>query len=346
MEASDELLFFFSSLGAFNGFLLSFYFFFWAKPKSRANRFLGAFLFMLSVRVAKSVIFYFNPEIAYSFLQIGLTACFFIGPFFYFYFASVSNRKAKPSVRWKEHLFVLAPIILLVNVLFPFETNYEMWNTFVIRGIYGVWIAYSFLGIYQIRDVFQKLVSKTEKIDRFDFWLIGISIGNVLVLAAYLFSGIESYILGALLFSFLFYILLVLVFYRFQKEPYSIVSKQKYGRKKIENANELIAQLNTIMEEEKLYKNSLLKLPALAAKLNVLPHTLSQLLNEELKKGFSQYLNEYRIAEACAIIKEDNGSNFESIGYDVGYNSKSTFYSAFKKITGTTPAKFKAQEGL
>ncbi|MFK7969599.1 MAG: helix-turn-helix domain-containing protein [Bacteroidia bacterium] len=343
MEISRELLFFFSALGAFNGFLLSFYFFFWVKPKSLSNKFLGVFLFMLSIRVAKSVFYFFNPELPYSFLQLGLTGCFFIGPFLYFYVASVTNQNGKSSLRWKEHLYILVPIIVLVNILVPFETNIELWRTYVIRCIYDVWLIYSFLALYKLRGVLQKIVSKGEKVDRFDFWVLSIWVGNILILAAYLFCGITSYILGALLFSFLFYILLILLFFRFQKEPYNIAIKQKYGRKKIENAPELITRLNEIMENEKLYKNPLLKLQGLASKLNVLPHTLSQLLNENLEKGFSQYLNEYRIKEACEIIKEGSDLTFEAIAYDVGYNSKSTFYTAFKKITGTTPAKFKSE---
>ena len=346
MEVSRELLFFFSGLGAFNGFLLSFYFIFWAKPKSLSNQFLGIFLLMLSVRVLKSVFFYFNPDLAYPFLQLGLTGCFFIGPFLYFYFASVASQKETSTLRWKEHLYVLTPVILFINILFPFETNIGLWRTYLIKGIYYVWLMYSIAALYQVRNIFQKVVQKTGKIDRFDFWLLSIWIGNILILFAYLFCGIGSYILGALLFSFLFYILVILLFYRFQKVPYSIPHKQKYGRKKIENSEELILRLNDMMESEKLYRNPLLKLQGLATRLHILPHTLSQLLNENLEKGFSQYLNEYRIKEACKIIMEDNNLKFETIGYDVGYNSKSTFYSAFKKITGTTPAKFREKNKL
>jgi len=341
MEVSRELLFFFSGLGAFNGFLMSFYFIFLAKPKSQSNKFLGLFLFMLSVRVAKSIFYFFNPDLAYSFLQLGLTGCFFIGPFLYFYFASVSNEKVKSKLQWKEHLYILTPIALLVNILIPFETNIEVWNLYVIRGIYTVWFVYSICALYQVKDLQQKVFNKREKVDKFDFWLLSIWIGNMLILAAYLFRGITSYILGALLFSFLFYLLFILLIYRFQKKPYSITNKQKYGRRKVENAEELIFKLNNIMDNEKLYRNPLLKLQGLASKLNVLPHTLSQLLNENLEKGFSQYLNEYRIREACEIIMEEKNHKFESIGYDVGYNSKSTFYTAFKKITGTTPAKYR-----
>ncbi len=82
MELSRELLFFFSALGAFNGIVLGLYFLFFAKPKHISNSFFGAFLLMLSIRVGKSVFFHFNTDLSFHYLQLGLTACFFIGPFF------------------------------------------------------------------------------------------------------------------------------------------------------------------------------------------------------------------------------------------------------------------------
>ena len=162
MQVSSELLFFFSGLGAFNGFLLSFYFIFWAEPKSQSNKFLGAFLLMLSIRVLKSVFFYFIPDIDYSFLQLGLTGCFFIGPFLYFYFASVTNKK-DTKLYWKEHLYVLSPIILLINILFPFETNIGLWRPFIIKGIYAVWSIYSIFASYQIRNLLPRIFNKINE---------------------------------------------------------------------------------------------------------------------------------------------------------------------------------------
>jgi len=345
MEVSRELLIFFSGLGAFNGFLLACYFIFWAKPKSLSNKFLGFFLLMLSVRVIKSVFYYFNSDLAYPFLQLGLSACFYIGPFLYFYFASVRENQNKNSLRWKAHLLLLTPFMLFINIFYPFETNIHQWNIYVIPGIYLVWFVYSLCALYQAKENIMKIFKKEEKPDRFDFWLLSIWFGNTIILGAYYFCGIGSYILGALLFSFLFYVLLVLLFHRFQNKPFN-TSKQKYGSKKVENAEALISRLNELMENEKLYRNPLLKLQGLASKLNILPHTLSQLLNENMDKGFPQYLNEYRIKEACEIIKNSEQLKFESIGYDVGYNSKSTFYSAFKRITGTTPAKYKEENSI
>ncbi|MEG1022929.1 MAG: AraC family transcriptional regulator, partial [Flavobacterium sp.] len=63
MDTGKELLFFFSALGAFNGIILSLYFFFFTKKKYLTNYFLGMLLFALSVRIAKSVFVYFHPEL-------------------------------------------------------------------------------------------------------------------------------------------------------------------------------------------------------------------------------------------------------------------------------------------
>ena len=63
MNVSDEMLFFFSALGSFNGLVLGFYFLFFAKPYHISSRFLGALLLMISIRTGKSVIFHFNPDL-------------------------------------------------------------------------------------------------------------------------------------------------------------------------------------------------------------------------------------------------------------------------------------------
>jgi YesN/AraC family two-component response regulator len=91
----------------------------------------------------------------------------------------------------------------------------------------------------------------------------------------------------------------------------------------------------------KLYKDPNLKLSDLAKKITISANLLSQLLNDNLGKSFSTYINEHRINEACKLISVNSPFTFEAIGYEVGYNSKSTFYAAFKKIKDTTPALFK-----
>jgi len=119
---------------------------------------------------------------------------------------------------------------------------------------------------------------------------------------------------------------------------------QKYQNKKIQEgeAAALTRKLNDVLNTQEAYKNPDLKLADLARLLDVSSHQLSQLLNDNLNKNFSHYLNEFRIRKACELITSDADLKIEAVGYEVGYSSKSTFFAAFRKITGTTPSLYKS----
>jgi hypothetical protein len=80
MDTGSYLLFFLSALGVFNSIVLSAYFIFFKKEKKLADVLLGGLLLALSIRVGKSVFFYFNHHLSKTYLQIGLSACFLVGP--------------------------------------------------------------------------------------------------------------------------------------------------------------------------------------------------------------------------------------------------------------------------
>lgn len=211
------------------------------------------------------------------------------------------------------------------------------------RTIYYVWFAYSLLATYTLWPTLKKIASKKDKLSSIELWMVSILIGNLAIWAAYKFAGLTSYILGALLFSFVMYLLLLLFLFNRRKVSVLYKKQEKYKDKKILDieAEALLTKLRQAMEEGNYFTNPNLKLPDVAKKMKVLPHTLSQLLNDNVGVGFPQFLNEYRIEEAKRKLHENNDLTLESIGYDCGFNSKSTFYSTFKKMTGTTPAKYK-----
>lgn len=93
MIESNQLLFFFSALGAFNGFILSIYFAINAKKKNFTNYFLSLLLLVLSIRIVKSIFFYFNPHLSNIFIQIGLSACVLIASFLFLYLKSYKVEK-------------------------------------------------------------------------------------------------------------------------------------------------------------------------------------------------------------------------------------------------------------
>ncbi len=106
MAISSQLLFFFSALGAFNGILLTLYLWL-SKPVNTQRRLLGALMLVISLRVSKSIWFYFDPNLGKQFLQLGLSACFLIGPLLLFYVASSTGRLESLRLKWTWHLGLL-----------------------------------------------------------------------------------------------------------------------------------------------------------------------------------------------------------------------------------------------
>jgi AraC-like DNA-binding protein len=105
-------------------------------------------------------------------------------------------------------------------------------------------------------------------------------------------------------------------------------------------------ELESYMNKERPYLESQLTLPQLAQQLGISPNYLSQVINEQLQKNFFDFINEYRVAEAKSKLIADSTrkSSIADVAYDSGFNSKSAFYTAFKKHVGMTPSEFRASE--
>ena len=341
METDKQLLFFFSLLGAFNGVLLAIYFIFISKTKKTYNIFLGLLLLVISIRIGKSVFFYFNNHLSSLYIHIGITACALIGPLLYLFVRSglVNNRAVK-----KYDIFHALPLIIVVIIAiqYPYWDYRNLWRN-LINLIYWQWFVYVIVTAFNLIPVFKTLnsKSKTER-DISTIWLLSVFIGVAIIWLAYKTSRYTSYIVGAVSFSFVFYIsiLLIFKFSKTKKEAPTVKkrTKQLLDATTIETLNE---KLKKIIIDEKLYRNSNLKMPDLASRLKVSPHILSQYLNEVLQKNFSQFINEYRVKEAEQLLKSSNNYTVETIAYDSGFNSVSAFYTAFKTINKMTPAAFK-----
>lgn len=339
---SQLLLFFFSAIGAFNGLLLSIYFAITAKQKKFSNYFLSLLLFVLSIRILKSVFYHFNPSLSGVFIQIGLSACILIGPFLYLYIQS--QVKEEEHKKWIYHIVPYVLVIAFVGYFYPYWPNKKLWSRILVKVIYMQWFVYVLLSGFYLKSIFKNLFNKRERLGQKELWLLSLFTGTTLVWLAYSTTSFTSYIVGAISFSFVFYLLLLLLIFKKNKQSLFFEEKAKYQNKKInEEQIKKITETLTIVKTEKLFKNPDIKLSDIAKKTNVLPHTLSQFLNDNLGKSFSVFINEYRIEEAKCLLISNANFTIEAVGYESGFNSKSTFFTTFKSITGTTPAKYKAQ---
>jgi AraC-like DNA-binding protein len=345
MTFDNPIIFFFCALGVFNGFLVSLYFLFFAKEKRLQNKLFGLLVLMLSIRIGKSVYSLFSEEKDLLYMQIGLSACFLIGASLYFYLkSSVENKKIIPR-SWKIHYAILILIILSVGVIKPYKTNTSFWNPDFVFFIYSVWGIYLLLSLYVLKDILKKTVTKNEKCTTSELWLIAVLVANILIFIAYIIGYRWFYFIGTLTFSFVFYALLLFFLFKKSRETIFQDIPEKYASKKIEEeeAKSLITQLESLMNEKELYKNSDIKLNDISSKIYISSHRLSQLLNDNLGKSFASYINEYRVNEAKHLIENNDQYTLESIGFDAGFSSKSSFYAIFKKQIGKTPAEYKKE---
>lgn len=105
-------------------------------------------------------------------------------------------------------------------------------------------------------------------------------------------------------------------------------------------ATRLKEKLEEMMRTEKPYLNAELKLNDLASMLGTNYTYLSQLINQQYSLNYNDYLNNMRVKEACYMLtgRKDKNLTIDMIASKVGFSTKSTFYVAFKKFTGVSPA--------
>ncbi|MBQ0736181.1 helix-turn-helix domain-containing protein [Aquimarina celericrescens] len=100
--------------------------------------------------------------------------------------------------------------------------------------------------------------------------------------------------------------------------------------------------VDSFFEEKKGHRRPELSLSILANEINTTTNKLSWILNNIYKKTFYELVNEYRVEDFSKKINQNKHKEFTliSIAFEVGFNSKSTFYKAFKEITNVTPSEF------
>lgn len=122
-------------------------------------------------------------------------------------------------------------------------------------------------------------------------------------------------------------------------------SVEKYHRSGLDKETSLVfvSELASHMETNKPYLEGDLVLPQLAQQLGISANYLSQVINEQLNVNFYDFINGYRVEDAKRLIKNagQNNTNILKIALDSGFNSRSAFYTAFKKVTSMTPTQYR-----
>jgi AraC-like DNA-binding protein len=131
------------------------------------------------------------------------------------------------------------------------------------------------------------------------------------------------------------------------EEPQPVAKKYEKSTLTRDRAERYRNKLLEYMQEAKPFTDGDLNLQKLAEAVSITPHHLSQLINERLAQTFSDFVNSYRVEEAKKKLQDPSCKHLSVLGIaiEVGFNSKSSFNSVFKKHTDMTPSEFRSAPG-
>ncbi|MEI1279791.1 helix-turn-helix domain-containing protein [Leptospira venezuelensis] len=105
---------------------------------------------------------------------------------------------------------------------------------------------------------------------------------------------------------------------------------------------EFLSKIRNYMESEKPYKDSEFSIDLLSENTEIPRFYITQILSETLETNFYNFVNEYRIKDIISVLENisEERPNFLRLALEYGFNSKSTFNTSFKKVTGKTPTQY------
>ena len=119
----------------------------------------------------------------------------------------------------------------------------------------------------------------------------------------------------------------------------------KKERKKLTKENEHFQNALDLLGNDKIYRNPDISLQSLSVNLGISPTYLSYLINDVTENGFSDFINKYRVEEVKRNLFNSEYEHYTilSIGLESGFNSKTSFNTAFKKFTGYSPSVYRKE---
>lgn len=331
----NSLLLIFCSAGVIQSLFLSIYIFSSKNIQPGERVLLGSLLLAITIRLVKSIGWYFYDINDFIFLNIGFAANGFIGALLVIYFAHKSARLRNIFSR----LLILLPAVLLL-IATPFLTLSNFWYAggyqallyytvvTLIFSAYFLWIIYSERKIYfpWYRNLF-----------------LGVSIFCISYFTNYIF-GLNPYITGPVVYSIAIYIISFILFSN-QEIFTPLGDKKKY--KNINLTPDQIAhhreRIESVMIDQKPYLDSDFSLTSLSEFTSIPKHLLSRFFSESLSQSFSDFTNQYRIDRAKELLLDPKFKNHKIavIAYECGFNSLSSFNAAFRKLASTSPSEFR-----
>ncbi|MDX1958543.1 MAG: helix-turn-helix domain-containing protein [Leptospiraceae bacterium] len=334
---------------------------FLALKKNTKNYLLTAILVCLLL-ISIFVNCLFNRSLdKYSFVYFLHTPFVFaLGPILYFFSAKILDEKFE--LERKIIIIQLLPSLLMLLVYIYLQViDRELLKVLIIdlyerktqNYIYLFPLlgsltvgAYAILSGYRIVFFFKESFYRKEFSVRMVFIIVCITLFQVTLTIVSVFKREEFFfrMISVTMTLILLFLYIVSIKYpEFMQELEIIIENEKYKKTVLGNLDKdsLLENLKHLMEVEKIFREDDLSLGILAERMKISNHQLSELLNNDLKQSFFGLVNYYRIEEAKKLLLDKKNDTVLSIAYSVGFNSKSSFNTAFLKLTSLSPTEYR-----
>jgi AraC-like DNA-binding protein len=320
-------------------------------PKRRDTRLIVLFLGFVGLSIFGRVLYEVSSIERGMFIELlGDVFLFLSGPLWYF---AIAPSYFKPASFYKHLLpasiafvFVLLKLLNLPALGFlalPAFNNLFNWDTVLFFGLALISnVLYFVRGRRKAKIAAERLMPQEIRFLK-HMVLCGEVFGSVLMLKVFLLLGGNENLLSWYNRDFQFLAVSffpgVICYYAIRHED---VFRSVQITLKAEEAESLKKLIHETMKEKRSFKDPHLTLNQLSEILNIKPHLLSKILNECYQQNFRDFVNRYRVEEFIELAKQDTNKKytFLALANEVGFNSKSTFNVAFKKVFQQSPRDF------
>ncbi len=347
------------------------------KGKKISNRLLALFFFSLCVNMTDSILLLKGVYEKYPHWAIWATGVpFLYGPLIFLYVRSVLEPAFSLQLKDSWHFipFLLLTALSIVSyhlldsagqqrVLSEIRERKLPASIYMVSLlIYTHYFCYMFLSLRLIR---RRQLQASEKFSNEKAvnlnWLRSTILFLIALMLLSALAGLASaggwtipfyLIFASLLGGFIIFLMQILLkalrnpfLFGGQPESTPAVARNPASPLPVEEKTRLKEALLAHMTEAKPYLDPDLSLDQLSTQLGIRPKLCSQVINEGMGTNFFEFVNQYRIEEAKRLLTNppDPRITVLEVLYEVGFNSKSSFNTIFKKQTGLTPSEFKKQ---
>ena len=326
-------------------------------------------------RLLSCIIILFGFQIIYSFTISNYAYSYFIdwhkalfllrqtalliGPFIYFYLhAFLRNRQIKTGDLVHTLPFIGMLIFLSVSYnridhFIIWESKLDLFSTLLILSHNLLYIILSITNLQKLNYSIAGIV-KNVKASSHAGWFQLLLLGFVILWVINLNSFAIYMILRkpvwcaytGSIYALCFFLFVNILMFILLLKPniYFIMEKYRGNPLSSDSKNKYLHRLSTYIEKQRPYLTPEISIETMAKETSINIRVLSQIINETYHNNFNGYINELRIQECIKQLSDPcNKKTVLEILYESGFNSKSAFYTEFKKHTGLTPQEFRSK---